>query len=85
MKLNPKAMAMASAIVTAIIWTICSLLVATLPAQMMAFTGHMVHADFSALNWTMDFPGYVIGLVIWTVDVAFAVWLFAVIYNRLTK
>ena len=85
MKLDPKAMAMASAIVTAIIWTICSLLVAAFPGQMMAFTGHMVHADFSQLNWTMDFPGYVIGLVIWTVDVAFAVWLFAVIYNRLTK
>jgi hypothetical protein len=80
--LNPIALATASALAIAVIWTLCSLLVFALPAAMSGMTGHMVHAHLESFTWVLTWTGYLIGLVAWTVWAAITGWLIAVVYNR---
>ncbi len=82
MKFNPTALAFSLAITTAILWTICSLIVAIVPGFAMDMTGHMMHSDLGAITWTMTITGFVIGLAIWSVSALVTGWLIATCYNR---
>ena len=82
MKLNPIALAAASAIAIAIIWTVCSVLVAALPSSMMTMTGHMIHAPMEDFSWRLTFTGYLVGLVSWSAWAAVTGWLIGYCYNR---
>ena len=85
MKLDARALGIAFAVATAVLWVICSLFVAILPGAMMAMSGHMVHANFGGMSWTMSIIGFLIGLVIWT-GIAFVTgWLIGVLYNRMER
>ncbi|MAM70255.1 MAG: hypothetical protein CMP91_03815 [Gammaproteobacteria bacterium] len=83
MKLNASALALSFAIVTAILWLVCSLIVVLLPQMAMNMSGNMMHADFSGMQWTMNFIGFLFGLIVWVVIAGVTGWLIATVYNRL--
>jgi len=85
MKLEATKLALAAAMATAVLWTICSALVAAMPGSMMGVSGSMVHADFSTMSWSMNMVSFVIGLILWSLMAAVLGWLIATFYNWQTK
>ncbi len=83
MKLDAYKLGLATAITLAVVWVICSLLVLALPALMMQMGGHMLHTDLGAAQWTLHWPGFIIGLVLWSLLGGLLVWAVAAVYNRL--
>lgn len=83
MKLDATKFGLAVAIITAIAWTICSLLVAVLPGPMMGVTGHMMHSDMAGYHWVMTWTGFVVGLIVWSVIDGVIAWAVAAVYNKL--
>ena len=81
MKLDPKRLALAFGGATAILWTICSALVALVPGAMMSMTGHMLHMDALGFAWRMTGIGFLFGLVFWTAWAMIAGWLVGWIYS----
>lgn len=68
---------------TAVLWTLCSALVAIQPALMMSITAHMIHADMDGFGWTLTWTGFFVGLISWTLCAAATGWLIGWIYNTL--
>lgn len=85
MKINSLNFALASAITTAIVWVICSLLVWMMPGSMMNTTGNMVHMDMSKSGWMLSPLGFFWGLIVWSLFAGIFAWLLATVYNFLTK
>ena len=81
MKLDAGRLAIALGGATAILWVICSALVALFSGGMMTMTGHMLHMDATGFAWTLTFSGALIGLVLWSVCAAVAGWLIGWLYN----
>ena len=69
MSLDANRLAISFGITTAVLWIICSALVAIMPGAMMAMTGHMFHATMEGISWTLTWAGFLIGLVAWVVCV----------------
>jgi len=84
-KLDSGRLAMAFGGTTAVLWTICSALVALFSGTMMTMTGHMLHMDAAAYSWTLTFAGFFMGLISWTLCAAIAGWLVGRIYNALDR
>jgi len=82
MKLKPIALGMASGLSFAILWVICSILVAVSPGMMMQMSGQMFHMDLSQMSWSLQWSGFFIGLIVWAVMAGFAGWLIGLLYNR---
>jgi hypothetical protein len=85
MKIDAIKLGIATAIVFAIIWVICSALVVLMPGAMMQMSGHMLHADLSGLGWSMHWGGFFFGLILWSVIPGLLVWAIAAFYNRLSS
>ena len=85
MKINALNLGFASAITTAIVWVLCSLLVWTIPGPTMEATGSMVHMNMSKLGWILSPMGFFIGLIIWSLFAGIFAWLLATNYNLFTK
>lgn len=83
MKFNAFKLGIATAAVFGVAWVICSLFVMGAPRAMMQMTGHMVHADFSHMNWQLNFSGMVVGLLAWSIGAGVIAGLTAAVYNRL--
>ncbi len=83
MKLNPTAFGLALGAATAVLWTICSLIVVLIPGFAMNMTGHMMHADLGSMMWTMNITGYLIGLFIWGASACITGWITGVCYNKI--
>lgn len=83
MKLDAYKFGLATVIVLAVVWVVCSLLVLVLPVLMMQMGGHMLHADLGAAQWTLHLRGFVIGLILWSVLGGILAWAVAEVYNRL--
>ena len=83
MKLDAVKFGLAAACAVAIIWVLCSLLVALLPGMSMNMGGYMMHSDFSGMTWHMGFTGFFLGLILWTLTAGIFAWLMAFLYNRL--
>ena len=83
MKLEAAKLGFATAIVFAIVWVVCSILVVVSPGVMMQMSGHMIHAELSSLNWAMHWTGFFVGLVAWSVLSGLLAWAVAAVYNRL--
>lgn len=81
MKLNAGHLAIALGGTAAILWIICSALVALFPGAMLEMTGHTLHLDATAFVWTLTIPGFIIGLCTWTISAAVTGWLIGVLYN----
>ncbi|MXO49731.1 hypothetical protein GRI42_00230 [Erythrobacter gaetbuli] len=83
MKINAFKLSISTAAVFGAAWVICSLLVIGAPQAMMQVTGHMVHADFSHMNWQLNSSGLVVGLLAWSIGAGLIAGATAVVYNRL--
>lgn len=85
MKLDAVKLGVATAIVFAVIWVVCSLLVILMPGPMMQMSGHMLHADLGSQGWSMHWTGFFTGLVLWALLPALLVWAIAALYGRLIR
>ena len=85
MKIDVRAATLSAAIGTAIVWTICSALVALAPSLSMGIMAPMVHGDPSGLAWSLTWGGFLIGLFGWSLTAALLAWLAAGSYNRMTR
>ncbi len=85
MTLNANKLALATVIVFAVLWIICSALVALMPNVMLTLTGYMVHAEFETFRWSLTGAGVIGGLVLWSLIPGITVWLVAAAYNRLAS
>ena len=85
MKLNANKFALAAAISFALLWILCSLIVALIPHQSMYVTNAMLHSDMMTWQWDIHWFGLLIGLVAWSLTAAITAWLIAMIYNRLLE
>ena len=83
MKIDPTKFALAAAIVFAVFWVVCSVLVVTMPIGMMRMSGHMVHADLGQIAWHLGWAGFIYGLVAWSAIAGATAWAIAALYNRL--
>lgn len=85
MKLDEEAFGFASGATFGILWIVCSIVVWSLPTQMMRVSGHMMHGDFGMMSWSLSLFGFFIGLVAWIFIAALTGWLVAVLYNRISR
>lgn len=85
MKIDAFKLALATAIIFAVAWVICSLFVISMPGAMMRMSGHMVHADFSPMGWQLSLVGFVYGLFAWSVGAGLIAGATAALYNRLIE
>lgn len=83
MKLHAFKFGLACSICAIVLWVICSVLVAVMPAMMMSMSGDMVHMQLQDMGWHLTLVGALWGLVAWAVVAGFSGWLLATIYNRL--
>lgn len=83
MAIDANKLFLATAAVFALLWVVCSALVAAFPDMMLAATGYMVHAEFETFRWSLTLPGLIGGLVLWALVPAVAVWLVATMYRRM--
>lgn len=85
MEINATKFGLATTIVFAVFWAICSLFVMSMPLGMMRMSGHMVHSDFGHMAWTLNWGGFVYGLFAWSVLAGLIAWAIAAVYNRLIR
>lgn len=83
MKLHTIKFTIAAMLATAIIWSVCSLLVYSLPQLTMMYSGDMMHMNTQEMMWSLTPSGFMRGLVIWSVCAGVSAWIFAAIYNSL--
>lgn len=83
MKIDAMKLAIASTVVFAAAWVICSAFVISMPSAMMQMSGHMVHADFGRMGWQLSFAGFVYGLFAWSLGAGLITGATAALYNRL--
>ena len=87
MKLDPVRLAHSSAIVTAIFYTICWVLIGSMPVFYMGMMRSWIHGvDITALPRSMMSPGVgLYGLITMTVVAWATGYVFAAVYNALGK
>jgi hypothetical protein len=83
MNIDGNKIGISSAVSFGILWLVCSAAVYFIPQPIMKITGHMMHADLSAVGWTLTVSGFVTGLLAWAAIAGVSGWLIASIYNRL--
>ena len=83
MKLNALAIANAAGVVTAVLFSLCALLLAVAPAAAYAAFSYLFHVELGEIAYAMSWGVYLGGLIVWVA----AVWLVAAalagLYNRL--
>lgn len=85
MKLHAMKFGLACAGSFSITWIVCSLLVMMMPKAMLLMSGHMVHGDFTNMQWNMGFSGLVIGLICWAGVAGLMGFVVVTIYNKLCR
>jgi 2TM family of unknown function (DUF5676) len=83
MKIEAARFGLAVGIGSAILWTICSLLVAVMPEPSLALTRSLFHVASGGPVWGVTWAGYLVGLGVWSVGSALFAWLCAFLYDRL--
>ncbi len=85
-KLNPKVVALSLVAVSVILSLLCALLIAIAPEATLKFFGSVFHGvDFAQTAAPVTVSGVLTGLVAIAVVAFVAGWLFAEIYNKLSK
>lgn len=82
MRLNTAALALAAAVTTAIVYALCSLLVAVAPGSAAAAFGYVFHLGVSGLVRPLTWGSFATGLVGVSLTVAAVVALLGALYNR---
>ena len=84
MKLNVRAVFLATGLVSAISYLVCAALVALRPEGTSRLFGYVLHIDLSSLTRSITWPSFFVGLVAFTVVVGVHAAAAAWFYNRLT-
>lgn len=84
MTLNATKFGLACAITVIIFWLIYSFLFMLMPIDLMGLRGHMMHGDFTGVQWQLKPHSLFFGLVSWAIIAGVGGWLIAVIYNKLS-
>jgi hypothetical protein len=85
MELNAIKLGLATSIVFAVIWTVCSLLILSVPLGMMQVRGGMAHSAADQMPMLLSWGGFATGLISWTIVAGLVVWGIAAVYNRLIR
>lgn len=85
MKLNIRAFAFAQTIAAAILYTVCSFLVAFLPEAAARLGGYAFHADLSGIMRPLSVGSFVIGLLGVSIGWGLLALTMASVYNGLTR
>ena len=83
MRIQARSLGIAVGIGAAVLWTICSLLVAVAPEPSMALTRSLFHVASGGPAWGITWAGYLVGLFVWTAGSGIFAWLCAFLYNRM--
>jgi hypothetical protein len=81
--INQNRFAISCSACAALLWLVCSGLVAFAPEFMMLMTGHMFHADLGDMQWTLTWAGFLSGLLAWTVVSGLTGLVLIALYNYL--
>lgn len=68
-----------------IVYIICFVGVALFPESRIQFVRYAIHADIPLGKNVITIGSFISGLIWWNIMVAFGVWLFVFIYNRIKK
>ena len=85
MKLHARKLALATAVVAAVPYVACWLIVAALPAASTTMTENMLHMQLDHLAWKLTARSLIIGAVAWALSAGGAVWLVGMLYNRMCR
>jgi hypothetical protein len=80
-KLNTRSLALATAIITALVYIACILFVAIAPKAAMAFFSYVLHMDLTNIARVITWGSFIVGLLFWTVGIALYTALIARLYN----
>jgi small-conductance mechanosensitive channel len=84
-KYNVRDVAVTQAVVGAILFLLCSLLVVLFPGATAKFTAYAFHTDLSRIMQPPSFSGFVTGLIVFSLGFGLISALAASVYNNLTK
>lgn len=85
MRINAKALGFATALGTALAFTVCTLIVAIAPGATTAFLSYALHIDLTGLTRPLSWGGFIAGLLLLTIYFGVLVALIAGIYNWGTR
>lgn len=83
MKLDTLAIANATGVVTAVLFTLCALLLAVAPAAAYAGFSYLFHAELAGIAYAMTWGVYLGGLIAWVAGMWLVAGALAWLYNRL--
>ena len=81
-KLNTRALFIATAAITGAVYAICFLSLVIFPQTTMAFISYVIHMDLTDLDLLVSWSSFVVGLLFWSLGTAFYAALIARFYNR---
>ena len=84
-ELDPWALGLSAAIVTAVLFTLCALAVAIAPGFTSAAFGYMLHLDFTGISRSVTWGGYFGGVMCLSAMVGLAFAAAGALYNRLLR
>ena len=82
MRLNTAALALAAGITTAVVYAVCSLVVAVAPGSATAVISYLLHLDLTAMARPLTWGSFATGIVCVSLAVALVVALLGALYNR---
>ncbi len=85
MKLNIQAFTGTTAMVTAVLFTLCALLIVLAPEAAYAAFSFLFHVDLTNMAHPMGWSGFLGGLVIWVLGMGLVAATGAWLYNRLNR
>ena len=83
MRIQAVTLGIAVGIGSAVLWSICSLLVAVGPEPSTALSRSLFHVSSGGPALGITWGGYLVGLCVWTVGSGFFAWFCACLYNRM--
>lgn len=85
MRLNIRAFAIAHTVTAALLYVLCSILVAFFPDAAARLAGSAFHADLSGIMRPINMSGFVVGLLIVSIGWGLLSLIVASVYNSLAK
>lgn len=85
MKLNVKAVSIAEGLVVAVVFVICTFVIAVVPEQTAPATRYLFHVDLSGLARPISWGGFFSGLIVSSIAMGLAGAAWASIYNRFAQ
>jgi hypothetical protein len=82
-KLKASSLGLAVGIGSAILWVICSLVVAVAPGSAGSLTAQLFHVASGNAQVGVTWSGFLVGLCFWSIAAGIFAWLCAALYNRM--